>query len=286
MAIVKPINVAPRVCVEIAKNFVMKVPAIRRIRTGIGRTSGPPLKENLQRYVYELIDKIERHSSGIKGKSILEVGPGDHLATGLALLALGAKSYSVLDRFPGDYKSDTSLKWYKLLRENWKFTSWPEYLNIDDWLTSEKVTIYKTSAEDFRPPNKFDIVCSYAVGEHISDLKSFANLNKNCIAENGIGIHCIDFSGHQWDLYGDPFLFLKFPDFVWELMGSARGEPNRVRFAPYLRYFNDANLHTEATDIKHFNFNGSDDWVANKMDDSFLVQEATVLLTDVTQHAL
>lgn len=278
MSIVKPINVAPRVCIEIAKNFAMKIPVIRRLRTRIGRTSGPPAKENLHRYVYDLIDKIQRHSSGINGKSILEVGPGDHLATGLAMLALGAKSYSVLDRFPGDYNSNTSREWYLLLRDNWKYSSWPSDLDIDDWLSSEKVTIHKTSVENFRPPHEFDIVCSYAVGEHISDLRSFANLNKNCIAENGIGVHCIDFGGHQWDRYGDPFLFLKFPDFIWDLMGSARGEPNRVRFAPYLRYFEEANLQADATEIHHFSFNNDDNWVANKMDDSFLVKEATVLL--------
>jgi len=278
MNIISPINVAPRACVEIAKNFAMRVPVIRRLRTKNGRTSGPPVKENLQRYVYDLIDKIQRHTGGVEGKSVLEIGPGDHLAAGLAMIALGAKQYSVLDRFPGDYDSELSRAWYRLLRDNWKYSSWPCDLNVDDWLSSGNINIYKTGVEDFRPSQKFDIVCSYAVGEHVSDISSFASLNKNCISEAGVGLHCIDFGGHQWDRYGDPFLFLKFPDVVWNLMGSARGEPNRVRFAPYLRYFKDAGLQVEATEIRNFCFNRDDRWVADKMDESFLIKEATVLL--------
>lgn len=278
MPVVSPISLTPRVCVEIAKNYAMKIPSIRRLRTKLGRTSGAPAKENLHRYVYDLVEKVEQIANGVRDKSILEIGPGDHLATGLAMLALGAKSYSVLDRFPGDYEGESSQQWYRLLRQNWKFPNWSEQVNINDWLTSGKVNIYKTSAENFNPTEKYDIVCSYAVGEHLSDIRSFAQLNKRCIANDGVGIHCIDFGGHQWDRYGDPFLFLKFPDLVWNLMGSARGEPNRVRFAPYMRFFKEANLEVSTNDIKYFTFDPNDEWVSNRMDNSFLVREATFIL--------
>jgi hypothetical protein len=275
---VKAINVTPRVCVEIAKNYAMKIPAIRSFRTKLRRTSGAPLKENLHRYVYDLVEKVERVANGVKDKSILEIGPGDHLATGLAMLALGAKSYSALDRFSGDYEGESSQQWYRLLKQNWKFPNWSEQVDINDFLSSGKVNIYKTSVENFNPKEKFDIVCSYAVGEHLSDIRSFAELNKKSIKNGGVGIHCIDFGGHQWDRYGDPFLFLKFPDLVWNLMGSARGEPNRVRFAPYLRFFEEAGLQVSTSDIKYFAYDSDDEWVSNRMDDSFLVQEATFIL--------
>lgn len=194
------------------------------------------------------------------------------------MIALGAKSYSVLDRFPGNYSGQDAMSWYQLLRENWKYSNWPKNLDVNNWLSSENITIHQMSAEEFHPNLKFDIVCSYAVGEHTSDINSFANINKQCISQNGVGLHHIDFGGHQWDRYGDPFLFMKFPDIVWDLMGSARGEPNRVRFAPYLRYLEEAGMHVEAMDFKYFLFNKNDSWVANKMDASFSVQEATVLL--------
>jgi hypothetical protein len=281
MLIVKPNQVIQRVCIEIAKNYAMKVPAIRRFRTKLGRTAGDPVKENLHRYVFDLVDKILRHTGDIKGKTILEVGPGDHFATGLAMIALVAKSYSVLDRFPGDYKGEVAMNWYRLLQDNWKYSNWPKNLDVNNWFSSENITIYNKSVEDFHTNHKFDIVCSYAVGEHITDIKSFVNLNKKCIIKKGVGLHCIDFGGHQWDSYGDPFLFMKFPDFVWNLMGSARGEPNRVRLAPYLRYFEEAGLKVETMDKKFFNFNKNDCWVTDRMDESFSVQEATVLLKHV-----
>lgn len=278
MKTVKPISVAPKVCIEIAKNFAMKVPAISRLRTKLGRTAGAPNKDKLDRYAYNLVEKIQQHCGSLEGKTILEVGPGDHLTTGLAMLALGAKSYSVLDRFPGDYHGKTSVEWYQTLKRHWKYSRWPEDLDVNNWLDSDRVKIHNVSAEEFVPADKYDIVCSNVVGEHISDIRGFAKLNRDCIGKDGIGIHCIDFGGHQWDRYGDPFLFLRFPDFIWNLMGSARGEPNRVRFAPYVRYFKDAGLDVEAVDIKHFDFDGSDKWVADRMDESFSVHEATIML--------
>jgi hypothetical protein len=85
------------------------------------------------------------------------------------MLALGAKSYSVLDRFPGDYCGKNSIEWYTLLKTNWKYASWPEDLNIENWVTSAMVNLYNLSVECFVPKQTFDIVCSKAVGEHILD---------------------------------------------------------------------------------------------------------------------
>ncbi|TLU85997.1 MAG: hypothetical protein FDX30_03075 [Chlorobium sp.] len=70
---VKPIDVAPKVCLEIAKNITMKIPVARKLRTKTGRTSDVPRKENLNRYVYDLVDKILCHYGHIKSKSILEI---------------------------------------------------------------------------------------------------------------------------------------------------------------------------------------------------------------------
>lgn len=279
MKIVKPTHIIFKIGLEIAKNLAMKIPSIRKLRTKIGRTSGEPIYQNLDRYVYDLINKIQLHSHSFKDKNILEIGPGDHLATGLAMLALGAKSYSVLDRFPGDYDGENAKKWYKLLRENWKFGEWPNELTLDNWIQDNNVIIHRSSVEDFEPIEKYDIVCSYAVGEHVTNIACFALLNKNCIDREGFGLHYIDFSGHQWDRFDDPFLFLKFPDIIWNLMSSARGEPNRVRFDSYNKYFTDVNLKPDCSQFKKFEINKNDKWVMSRLTEGFLIKEATIHLT-------
>ena len=80
----------PRVVIEVLKNFSMAIPPVRKIRTRLGRTSLEPSQANLDRYVFNLVDKVIEHSGDITNKSVLEIGPGDHMANGLAMLALGA----------------------------------------------------------------------------------------------------------------------------------------------------------------------------------------------------
>lgn len=101
--IMHPVSVAGHVLSAMAKNLVMSVPLISKIRTNVGRTASLPTRDNLDRHVFKLFDAVQAYCDGVKGKSVLEIGPGDNIATGLAFLAAGAASYTAIDRFPGPF---------------------------------------------------------------------------------------------------------------------------------------------------------------------------------------
>lgn len=275
--IVNPRDVWTTVLVEIAKNLAMAIPVVRKIRARVGRTIVTiPQKKHLERYTFDLLRAVES-AGGVSGKSVLEIGPGDNLVTGLAFLAAGAKSYTAIDRFPGAYASPTAREWYRLLSANWP-DEWPADLDPDVFPDDQRVATKAVSVEGAEDIGKFDIVCSYHVGEHVSDIAAFAELTKRSLYPGGVGVHVVDFGGHQWNRFGDPFLFLKFPTLVWDLMGSARGECNRVRFREYADCFRSTGLRVDVPMRKECRIDAADEWVRQRADESFVTTDAIFVL--------
>lgn len=233
------LKLTPYVAAEVAKNIAMGIPAIARRRTALGRTALPPSSELLQRYAYDHLDEVLRHTGPVAGKSVLEIGPGDNLVTGLAFLAAGAASYTALDRFPGAYDDNTARQWYALLKADWP-RKYPDLLwpaGLDSFPNDPRVSVMREGVETATSIPRFDLVTSYAVGEHVQDVRAFADLTRCALKPNGVAMHAIDMGGHDWDRFGDPFLFLRFPEWLWQAMGSNRGTPNRVRIEGWLEAF-------------------------------------------------
>ena len=242
---------------EVAKNLAMGVAAIRGLRLAHPRTSAGLAHDSqaLERYVFALLREVLTHRGGVEGLRVAEIGPGDHIATGLAMLAAGAASYTSLDRFPGLYGNDFALGWYRAVKRAWPSLfperSWPAWLDVERFPGGypDKVRSIPVGVENFGEASAcWDVVCSYAVGEHVSDLDAFAGVTAKMLTAAGVAIHVVDFSQHQdWGRYNDPFLFLRFPDWLWKLMGSNRGLPNRFRFHELVAAFEAAGLRVECT---------------------------------------
>jgi len=269
---------------EMAKNAAMGIPAVRDARVARQRTALPLDASHLDRYAFPLLDLVTTHVGSVIGKTILEIGPGDNLASGLAFLAAGAKSYSALDRFPGPYASELSRRWYRLVEQTWSLKyphlKWPAYLDANRFPNYPEVTTFPISAENFNQTARYDVVCSFAVGEHVSDIHAFAALNRRALSESGVGLHVVDFGGHQWDRPEDPYLFLRFPVSVWRAMGSNRGFPNRIRFHEYLDAFAQSGLSVDVVDRRAFKTVGRRPpaWVTRLPEESGSIQEATFVV--------
>lgn len=233
------LNTWKRVAVAVAKNIAMGIPFIREARVRRGRTIAvPPSKAGLALYAYGVVDAVARHSGAVAGKRILEIGPGDNLVSGLAFLASGAASYTAVDRFPGPYADEQARRWYAALRDDWGDRGlWPADLDPCTFPMDRRVSVVPEGVEEARARGTHDVVCSYVVGEHVSDPAAFAAFTRRSLAPGGVAVHVIDFRGHEWDNEADPLLFLRFPDWLWRMMGSNRGCPNRVRFETYRRIF-------------------------------------------------
>lgn len=75
--------------------------------------------------------------------------------------------------------------------------------------------------------------------------RRFARLTHNALAPGSVAVHAIDFGGHEWNRFREPNLFMKFPEIIWLMMGSACGQPNRVRFDAFKFCFERAGLSVE-----------------------------------------
>lgn len=244
---------------EAVKNIGLSFPIIRAWRLKRPRAGAVfgHRDEDLERYAFfgtrTLIDLL----GSVKGLHIVEIGPGDYLTSGLSFLAAGAASYTAVDRFPGDHRGATAKEWYRGIQSAWPriFPSlpWPDYLKAADFPEGypDRVEVVSRPVEEIQQKRLYDVVCSFQVGEHVSDIHAFARMNALLLKPGGTAVHRVDFGPHGcWSEYSDPLTFLRFPDWLWKLMGSQRGTPNRHRHYEFRSAFEAAGLKVETINVE------------------------------------
>ncbi len=247
---------AADILLETAKNTAMGIPWVRdrRLRRPRAGATFVDRDEVIERYAFQSLRSALRYRGSIDGCSIVEFGPGDTLASGISLLAGGAETYAALDRFVPDYSAPAAKAWYRGIERAWpRFHErpWPPWLDAANFPDAypDRVAHLKGSVEEAQTDRRFDLVCSFQVGEHVYDVNRFASLTADLLAPHGLAIHRVDFGPHDcWLRYRDPLTFLRIPPRLWSAMGSNRGTPNRVRHHEFLRAFADAGLAVEAVD--------------------------------------
>ncbi len=246
---------------ETAKNFLMGIPAFRRWRLRRPRSSGffNGTDEHLSVYAFNGLNMLLNHVGDVRGRSILEIGAGDYLTSGFGMLAAGASYYGVIDRFPGDYSGEAAKAWYKGMEEAWpRFypdIPWAEGLRAEDFPDAygHQLELIREPIETARASRQYDYICSFQVGEHISDLDVFADVNYRLMKPGGAAVHRVDFGPHDcWHYYRDPLTFLRFSDRMWDLTGSNRGTPNRRRHHEFVAAFERAGLSVEVPVLESF----------------------------------
>ena len=209
--------------------------------------------KELERYAFLGLNLIKKYVGDIKGKSVCEIGAGDYLTSGFSMLAAGASRYAVIDRFAGDYTGNIAKKWYKAIEDHWTKTypetPWASDIKAEDFPENyaNRLELIIQPIETAHTENKFDIVCSFQVGEHISDIDAFVRMNKWLLEKpDGVALHRVDFGPHDiWLKYRDPMTFLRFSDKTWNLTGSNRGVPNRFRHHQFMESFDRAGINVE-----------------------------------------
>lgn len=240
---------------ETAKNILMGNAAFQKWRAKRPRAGAyfTGSDEELERYAFLGLNLLSKYVGDIKGKSVCEIGAGDYLTSGFSMLAAGASRYAVIDRFPGDYTGEIAKRWYQGIEDNWSKTypaiAWSKDIKAADFPENyaDRLELIAQPIESAETRNKFDIVCSFQVGEHISDIDSFVQMNKRLLEEpNGVSLHRVDFGPHDsWFGYRDPMTFLRFSDKAWNLTGSNRGTPNRFRHHQFMEAFDRAGFDVE-----------------------------------------
>lgn len=256
------INIYKDLAKEAAKNFLMGIPAVRKKRLQRARTNSfySNVDEHLERYAFLSLNLLRKYVGDLEGKSVCEIGAGDYLMSGLGILAAGASRYAVIDRFPGDYYGAEAKKWYQAIEENWsRFypeIPWRENLRAADFPEkyADQLELVAEPIETAETKRKFDIVCSFQVGEHVSDIDAYAQIHRRILENDGVALHRVDFGPHDcWFYYRDPLTFLRFSDQIWDLTRTNRGTPNRRRHHEFMKAFERAELNVELVETHFFN---------------------------------
>lgn len=214
-------------------------------QTGRGRDEREPLQT--ANYFLECFHDYRRQlglSEGemenyLRGKWILEYGPGDILGVAILFYAYGAQNVHCVDRFPLAKLTEKNIQVYLCLCDQlqgarrkraesvFKTHGVPES-GFNQNMISYSVTKNGLSRRD----RQYDMIVSRAVLEHVNDLKeTFVDIKKSLKPE-GVSIHKVDLKSHGLDRYTE-FDFLTWPKSIYWLMYGFKGFPNRWRINTY-----------------------------------------------------
>lgn len=175
----------------------------------------------------------------LEGKTVLEYGPGDVLGVALLMYAHGAASIQCVDRFPLKRATEENLQAYRQLvemlppeqRERAR-RAFVEPGRPESGFDPEAIAYTITRDGLIDTPSAFDLVISRAVLEHVDRLDLTIADMAAALREDGIAIHKVDLKSHGMDRY-HAFDFLTWPEPVYRLMNSHKGNPNRWRVDRY-----------------------------------------------------
>jgi SAM-dependent methyltransferase len=140
----------------------------------------------------------------LKGKRVMEIGPGVNFGAILTLACYGAEAVAV-ERFASPWNPDYHPKFYARLRERLAERGPAVDLTPLDTIVTQSrypracISIHNCSLEELVgvPEASIDLVLSNAVFEHLYDLKSaFAHL-AFITKPGGLGLHQVDFRDHR-----------------------------------------------------------------------------------------
>jgi len=175
----------------------------------------------------------------LRNKTVLELGPGADLGTGLILLAMGAAKYIAIDTF--GLAGAAPEKFYEKLLRHLK----EKYPDCDtDYLKEELNKCYrgKESRIEYIVDKKFrisavkdkiDIVFSQAAFEHFSEIERVFKETSDIARRGAILVAEVDLKTHtRWIRDKDPLSIYRYNDFFWNIF-QFKGSPNRVRTSEY-----------------------------------------------------
>lgn len=239
----------PFVVGEILRNTLMHIPLASRLRKRAYSVQKDAVMEverqkELMWNNYALALDAVGGLSRIDGASVLEVGPGPILATGVLFIAHGAAAYHAIDRYDVFRRDQPVRCAYGDL-----IAALPERLRkrcdglvnpvvgsrlFDGRIVTGTLTIEEAAAQ--LPRGSFHLIVSHNVLEHVQDLRATLESMKTLLAPGGVMVHRVDVSTHTLRAGVHPLWQLTVPDLLWALMYSARAYPNRLRPTTYWEF--------------------------------------------------
>lgn len=181
--------------------------------------------------------------SGLVGKRVLEIGPGDNLGVALSFLARGAAHVTCLDRFRPltDERRNAAIYrelWHSFSDAERERLSTAARVAADGELTvdpSRLRCLYGQPIETWQVDEPFDLIVSRAVLEHVYDLERSWLAMTSALADDGQMWHKVDLRHHGFFGQFHPLYFLTISPKCWQWISSPDPTLNRRRLPDYTR---------------------------------------------------
>ena len=181
----------------------------------------------------------EQQEDFLRDKVILEYGPGDIPGVALLMVAKGARKVYCIDRFPLVKTDEKSLgvinRLASRLPENQKQRfrgCFADPGSPSSGFSSEHIEYLVRPDGLSGIVGQIDLVISRAVLEHVNDLDAtFIDMSK-AMRPGALSLHQVDLKSHGLHR-ANPLDFLEYPSWLWSLMYSHKGVPNRWRVDRY-----------------------------------------------------
>jgi SAM-dependent methyltransferase len=214
-------------------------------QTGRGSSDTAPVEiadyfyKCFEDYMSQLSIPLAQETEFLKGKTLLEYGPGDTPGVALVFYAFGAESVVLVDRFSMLKLNEQNRAIITALIDKlpgMQKTRALEAFKVSGDVTSgfkEDVISYRTHPKGLSCLNEsIDLIYSRAVLEHVDDLDASFSDMYNALKPNGLAVHQVDLKSHGLHK-SNPLDFLVWPAWLWRLMYSGKGVPNRLRLDKY-----------------------------------------------------
>lgn len=188
---------------------------------------------------FDLLNQASINPSDCNGYSLLEVGAGDSIGTGVIASSFGMKSYITdVDSF-----ATKDIEFYKKIIRELNHPS--SYFSDSDFISFEQmknkldITYLVEGTSSFKKivDNSINIIISQACLEHVrkKEFEFFVSENFRICKKGAICVHSIDFKDHlSYSLNN-----LRFSEKVWEsdFMSSSGFYTNRLRYSEMKEIF-------------------------------------------------
>jgi glycosyltransferase involved in cell wall biosynthesis/SAM-dependent methyltransferase len=150
------------------------------------------------------MNKLPGGPSFLRGKAVMDVGPGINFGTAFMFAGYGAR-IAVTDAYLAPWDENYHHAFYSHLRDVLRkekpgtdLTLLTRTIEAGRYLP-EVISCYKSSLEDLSciPDNSFDVIFSNAVFEHLADPKKAFEHLARITRPNGLGFHQVDFRDHR-----------------------------------------------------------------------------------------
>ena len=205
------------------ENAIKQIGVTHLIKKAIGRNDTGGVRWD-QRSVDENLHKIGWVSAkvmnhiDVRGKTGVEIGPGDNLGVCYRMLMGGAARMYGVEKFAS-------------IEPEWNRKLFAKMSGESIGLAPHHV---QALFEDFHPQEPVHFIYSHDVIEHVDPASVFRHAF-DLLEPGGDFFNCVDFTGHGvFHNLDRPLDFLTCPDFLWRVLFSAMETTNRIRWSELL----------------------------------------------------